>query len=264
MAKNFVPLPYLDLEEHGIEFTDLAFPVGFDEERLSVNIDAVRRTTRMAGLGLVAVHGASGPKSDFTPSVSGIDSQGTASLGVGLMQQKEKEVNGVRVLSRREQEVWAAYSTLNLPESFRYAPTIIRANVSERDERLRTNTKLKRGLMDPNGHSKFLNTVVSDGLLEATKQRREQIPGERFNRFNFFFGVGAVALNTINGPTAVARQAGIFIGIWGAGDVIVNQILAKKSGNNLTDAQISLLLGYDRYYASKFLAKTQRFVSAQK
>lgn len=53
--RNRVPLPDVPQFTDNIEFTSLGLPVGYDDERLLVNLDAIDRVRKIAGFGQLTV-----------------------------------------------------------------------------------------------------------------------------------------------------------------------------------------------------------------
>ncbi|MEZ6331115.1 MAG: hypothetical protein R3B12_03845 [Candidatus Saccharimonadales bacterium] len=101
VSEKFTPLPYIDPERDGLKLENLSFPVGFDEERIVVNTETVRRTARIAGLGGVTVMGAAGKTGEYSANIAGMSSDGSATLSSSIFKRRQSFINGFKV------ETWA-------------------------------------------------------------------------------------------------------------------------------------------------------------
>lgn len=216
-------------------------------------------------MGEVSAIGSQGKKTEYDTGVIGVDSQGTATLGAMQKSRKGEYINGVKVVDRMTQESWAHHDAPPLLDRFRYAPTEIIANTSERDEMLRSSKKYKKRLMDTAGHADFLGKVMSDGLREASRQRYKQSSRNRLDEAFVYWlvGLNTAELLLLRDITAIGR-IGILASILLAGDLAMAKSRSSYYGYDMKDAQVSALLGQDRRIGAYALAKTQRFVSYRK
>lgn len=253
---ELLPLPQVEPERDGISFEGLSFPVGFDEERLLVNPRTVQKVAHLAGLGGITIVGNKGEKSEDVIGISGISSDGSASMGLVGRKRKDKYINSVKVMSQAEAAIWTDEGLL--PAEYSYRPAFIVANLSERDEKLRTDDRYTQGLLDPKGHADFLNKTLSKGLIEAAQQRYKERNG--------------ALLSSIVAPVLGANTAASFImgspnmllfmfAMWGTADIslglIQNKILRCPP---LKQRQNSLVLGLDRKIGAQALATYSTFV----
>lgn len=254
---EYTPLPQIEPERDGVMFDKLALPVGFDQERLLINTASVRKVARLAGLGGIMVIGSKGQKSEDEFGISGIGADGSAFMNIVRRRQKSTYVNGVKVLNAFEMAVWTDEDML--PNEHSYRPALILANISERDEILRTDNRYKRGLLDPNGHANFLDTAISKGLHEAAKQRYVQKSGP-----GRVFTYGAIGLNAaVSIETQTPTSLLTMLGVWGAVDLGFGLYQKKTSHRPLKERQNSVLIGLDRKIGAQTLAQYSIFVQAR-
>ncbi len=76
-----VPLPEVNQYADELTIGNLGLPVGFDDERLLVNLRAFHRVRAVAGLGDISIVGTSGDVGGYDYQIGSTDESGTASLG---------------------------------------------------------------------------------------------------------------------------------------------------------------------------------------
>ncbi len=88
-----IPLPEVGEYTDDVIFGNLGLPVGFDDERLLVNLRGINRIRAIAGLGTVSIVGERGDISTYDYDVTG-SNDGAATLGAVSKQPKVKSSNG--------------------------------------------------------------------------------------------------------------------------------------------------------------------------
>lgn len=147
-----VPLPEVGKHTDDVVFGNLGLPVGFDDERILVNLRCINRVRAVAGLGSVSVIGEKGDTSSYDYNVTSMDS-GAATFGAVSKQNKTPASSG--------SVTFPTPSTL-----FGKADTTIAINNSEIEERLRTKHGTI-GLYEPVPRARELNAAVKTGLAHA-------------------------------------------------------------------------------------------------
>lgn len=148
---QYVPLPEVSSYTDEVIFGNLNLPIGFDDERLLVNVRAFNRVRAAAGLGRVSVHAESGVTPDFSATISGLDASGAASLGaVSRGEKRSSAIGNVRYPS--------AASMYDRPDAD------VSIDSSVMDESLRGST-----LRDPRPRARSLDRAVRVGLMDASR-----------------------------------------------------------------------------------------------
>lgn len=249
---NYVPLPSVDVEQHGIEFLSLGLPQGFDEERLEVNVNRVRQIAKIGGLGDVRVIGRTGEKTDDTPSVIGIDDNGTAMAGSRKYHRRQPVTDGVTLMTNPNTKY---IDLLGKPD------VEIGLNVSERDERLRTSKSIKRQL-DPVGHAETLGQTLSRGLHTAARLRHQGSASALIRHgmpSNMILPVASDIFEvTMTGHT-YARSLVLYGLLYGVGEFVYS----KSMGSTLGENNFTPLACLERRAAAQVLAKYSTLVKAR-
>ncbi|HVX23875.1 MAG TPA: hypothetical protein VG992_00835 [Candidatus Saccharimonadales bacterium] len=152
---RLVSLPEVSEYTDNVVFGNLGLPVGFDDERLQVNLRAFRRVQRVAGLATVSVVSAAGERDQFDFNISGVDADGAATMRGAAKRHKQP-------LSTGNTQFPADTTMFDNPD------VIIKVNTGEVEARTQTSEKYKKGLLDPKAQARFLDKAVRRGLTEAS------------------------------------------------------------------------------------------------
>ena len=148
-----VPLPYVADYTDDIVLGNLGLPVGFDDERLLVNLRGINHIRRLAGLGKTSIVGERGDTTSYDYDITSFDTSGTATFGA------KSKINRVNLVS--EGVKFPTASTLyGKPE------VTIKLNSAEIDERIRLHHGTN-GLFEAKPRAKLLNSAVQNGLASA-------------------------------------------------------------------------------------------------
>ena len=150
-----VPLPEVAEYTEDILFENLHLPVGFDEERLLVNLRAMEYVRKIGILDLVDVQSFRPERENYDAQTS-VASSGGAAMLIGV---------GKRQLGKLTQNEYTKD-----PDSFRL-DVDLRINTTEIEARIKDNEdKYEQGLVDPKAWAKYLNKSLKSGLTEAVYQ----------------------------------------------------------------------------------------------
>ena len=250
--QEFVPLPDVDPERDGIAFGSLGFPIGFDEERLLVNVGRVQTVTKIGGVGRVSVVGVTGEETTFAHNVSGVNSDGSASVGLGVFKNKQPVVNGVRIGEMPEQD-----------NQYVKPDVVVEVNTAERDRIL--SEKYKHGQLNPRGQAELLSRTMADGLATGVKLRQlNAMTGVEkiVSRFMFpFYTVGDVMAITEN---EVAYRASGLLALWGVGNVVIAKLTQPSPDTSIREAHHTATWGYERRFAAQALARYSTLIKVAK
>lgn len=148
-----VPLPEVEDYTDRIEFRNLGLPLGFDDEKMLVNLRAFQLVQIFSGLGSISIDGSTNNIESEAPEVASISSDGTASAAarVGL---------SYKALGR---------GTIQFPSGNSYigdADATVTLDTQEIDRRL---SSIKNGayLLSPKKRAKYFNSGVSSGLTDV-------------------------------------------------------------------------------------------------
>lgn len=151
-----VPLTNISEFTDEIVFGGLALPVGFDESKLHININAIQRVQKIAGLGAISIRAIEGSVERAAFEATGITRDGA--------------LTGGRLAVRDKGSLSAVKLKFPIGSSFFDKPTVvISANRSEMNERIFENKKdHAKSVNDPSVHAKYLNLAVREGLVKAS------------------------------------------------------------------------------------------------
>lgn len=150
LPRGFVPLPLIGEYTDTLSVHNLGFPVGFDEERLGVNLRGIERFAGCASIGAVEIYGASGQASDI--SINPVGNNFGVATAAGRVSATQQRLASGKISGRG------------------YHPTaIVKINTSEVAEQIRSDGKFRRGQFDPAAQAKYLDKGIKEGLGEAAK-----------------------------------------------------------------------------------------------
>jgi hypothetical protein len=191
-----VPLPDISTYSDMVTFGNLGLPVGFDDERVLVNLRAINRVRSIAGLGGVSIIGERGDTSTYDYNVTSMDTSGSATFGAVSKQNKTPLAQGNLTFD-------SGSSSFGKPE------VNIALNTSEAEERIKTQHGLS-GLYEAKPRAKYLNSAVKQGLADAVVDAN--IDKEKFKitarAYGFFAGLGLIGGGGVPRALAVGFIAG--------------------------------------------------------
>ncbi len=262
-----IPISQLNPEVHGLNFVNV-FPQGIDEDRIKVHVGRVNKVAMFGNLGGITVAGVVGKTADLTPEINGMDQNGNAFASLVGVKHKQPLGEGVAVISAKNcQGCSEAEVDPNTGEYYHRAPTIIVMNTNERDKRLRESKKYTKGLLDPLGHADTLNVLLSEGLSDAVKIRHRQSDPAHLAEMATLgsWGFGLVALQAQFGLPRASLLECLFIPI---SSLLTTEVIARKNektyGTHRSEMPATALLGFDRLFIARTLAKYSRFVEVAK
>ncbi|HSX15216.1 MAG TPA: hypothetical protein VLF40_00300 [Candidatus Saccharimonadales bacterium] len=166
---GFVPLPEVPEHTEHISLENLGLPIGFDEERLLVNVGAMERIRRAIGLGDIVVTAAY--LNDSMPAVDGVSESGVATMAKASFADLFQRPPGRAAL---ENEDWVKNSdglidrlAAELTASFIPRDAVLALDLRERDERFR---RAGKGVLDASLQAQFLSGSIKDGLYDANRK----------------------------------------------------------------------------------------------
>lgn len=262
-----IPLSRLDPDIHGLNFVNI-FPQGIDEDRIIIHINRLNNVALVGNLGGITVAGAISKAADTTPEINGIDQNGNAFAALIGIKRRQPLGEGVAVIAAKDcTECADAEANPNNGEYYHRAPTIIVMNTQERDRRLQESKKYQKDLMDPLGHADSLNALLSEGLSDAVKIRYRQSDPAHHKELATLgsAGFGLVALQAIYGLPTAALMTGLVIPI---SSLLTNEMVARRNeiiyGTHRSELPATALVGLDRLFIARTLAKYSRFVEVAK
>ena len=172
-----VPLPDVPRHTDDVIFGALDIPVGFDQDRVLINLRAFQRIRAVAGLGTISISAGKPEAEQFDADIDGIDVQGTASLrGIGRRQRNP-------LSSSRLQFPIPTFTVYGQPD------VSILVNNSEIESRVDESEKYPRGMADEKARSIYLNSAVIKGL--STAIRRANIDKDKGMASAFYLAITA-------------------------------------------------------------------------
>jgi hypothetical protein len=151
-----VPLPEVPHYTEDIVFGGLGLPVGFDQSSLIVNLRSFDRIRKVAGLATVNVFAASSDQEQFDAGITGVGSQGTATVGLAGKRTKKPVASGA-----------VDYHNSALQDIGATPSATIKIDNTEIETRIEEGEKYKKGVFDQQARAKFLNKAIKRGLSEA-------------------------------------------------------------------------------------------------
>lgn len=259
---RYVPLPEVDKYTDSLVFGNLGLPVGFDQERLLVNVPGINRIQKVAGLGMLSIIGYRGEREPDTYQISGVSHSGIATFG-GMFKSDKADLSDVEVDFPR------SVSIIDKPD------IKIKVNGAEIQERITEKPdKYPRGVFDPNAQAKYLNKSLKAGLYKANAHANVNSAKaiETLRIYGIFIGTGlysGVELSTIIPLTFLVSPAYFQI------SRSMDAAIALKKIDPLDDTRYrdvlksmrkSLFAGatLDRAIGGNVLTATTKFVKAQK
>lgn len=152
-----VPLPEIPRHTEEVIFGGLGLPVGFDQERLRVNLRAFERIRLTAGLGTVSIVAVESEAEPTDAGVTSIDKQGAATASFAGKRHRKPLASGL--VSEPQNNM----GLLCLPES-----TTVRLDNTEIESRIEESGRYKKGVFDATARAKYLNRAIKSGLSEAS------------------------------------------------------------------------------------------------
>lgn len=255
-----VPLPELGNYTDEVVFGNLGLPVGFDQERLLVNLRVINRVRAAAGLGIIAASTESPGTSPQDMAVLGLDGSGAATMGA--------------VSKRQQQRLSRSDLTFPRPSSAFGRPDVkIRINKSEIQERIREKNGVE-GEYSPKPVAKYLNAALKQGLESA-------IVDANFDMHKLHAAIPAysatgilIALNsklTGSDPAELALQTVVATPVLMSGTILFLAEIAHLQGKIDNPLELwkqfrkSLFFGPtpDRALAGAAMLNTARIISVQ-
>ena len=252
-----IPLPQVPEYTDDIIFGNLGLPVGFDYERILVNVRGINRIRSVAGLGVVSVIGEQGDTSTYDYGVTSVDQSGAATMSGSKKVHKEPTSEGS-----------VRFSSGN--PFFGKADTTITINTSEIRDRIRT----KEGagsLYEPSAVAKQLNKAVRHGLVGASvdanlDSRKALLSLRAYGLVNGFCLIAGAAPE--RGALLSLIGMPVFYNIAMFQEAVLMDILEKSSESPLQvwkKLRQGLIVPFtvDRTVAASGLAKTTRFIKSR-
>jgi hypothetical protein len=258
MSKNKLPrevfLPDVPTYTDEIVFGNLGFPVGFDNERILVNLRAFERVQAVAGLGNISIIGHRGENQPFEAQITSVDRSGAATLGAAGKRHKKPLGHGN-----------VAFPTTS--SFFDNPSAVIKVNFTELEAQIDEADKYAKGVFDPTAQSERINTGVKEGLREASYHAnfdREKA----IQALQYYGSMNMLGLGTGHGPLVSIGVSLV------AGPVATHLGIAKgasmKEDPNIKEAlqrfRSSLFAGCapDKYIAARGLIASHKFIKSRK
>jgi hypothetical protein len=151
-----VPLPEISQHTENIVFGGLGLPVGFDQERVTVNLRKLDYFRQAAGLNAISIVSTAGETEPTDATITSVNEQGAATVGL---------------LGKRVKTPLSS-TTLRYPVDndimFNRPNAVVKINNTELETRLEEKPeKYEKGAFDIKGRASFLNRAVKRGLAEA-------------------------------------------------------------------------------------------------
>lgn len=248
-----VPLPEVAQHTEDIVFGGLGLPVGFDQERLLINVRALDRFRKVAGLDTISIVADQGEAEPTDPGVTGVDSQGTATIGLAAKRTRKPLVSGKLQYPIPNNEVFGR------PDG------VVKVDNTELESRLEAKPKkYPKGPFDAKGRGKFLNAAVKRGLSEVNFDT------------SFSFTKGILAGSWVGSNAFTFFELGVPLPVVIASGVGANGLLASLNAyGHAADSQEfkqffmhhrhSLFYGItpDRYIAAQGILSARRLIKAR-
>jgi hypothetical protein len=257
MSESYVPLPEVPAHTDSLRFDNLRFPVGFDEERLLVNIPAFKRMRAAAGISELRITvGDSTDEQDISTVGSITPSGEAAAVAGGRIKYQPLATSNIGGSIISSEYGWFGGTVTKFPASIfldggRMRADMERASgpgqpVNERDADLRART---------------LNKAIRTGLIDAS--HRANLGMARIFQTGLLYGPFASYLMTNGMPLEPALLWG-----WGYQVLGVAQRIIKRGDETVNEAaasiRLSLVTGIapERYLAAAAVIGTHRFIKA--
>lgn len=155
---HFVPLPDVPAYTDEVEFGALGLPIGFDDERLLINLPAINRVRTIAALGGVSVYKVNGDSETLDFSIGSINGDGTATM-TGVRKTSHQPLSRGRLALPRDPSCAVVWN-----------PDVhVHINSAEADAKI-IDSKSPRGALDPKLQAQVLNDAIKKGLNQANHQ----------------------------------------------------------------------------------------------
>ena len=146
-----VPLPEVPQYTEDVVFGGIGLPVGFDQERLLVNLRALDRFRKVAGLNTISVVASQEDGEAVDPGIDAVDSQGTATISWAAKRTKKPLATSSVQYSVPNSEVYGR------PEG------VVRINNAELEKRIEAKPqRYPKGVFDAKARGKFLNLALKE------------------------------------------------------------------------------------------------------
>lgn len=263
-----VPLPKVGDYTSHVVFGNLGLPVGFDEEQLLVNLRGFQRVQKLAALGDITIHGATGESGTYEHNVDGINGDGSITLRGVAKRQKNPLSQGIVTYPEQRTIYGEDYS------SFYNKPDVtIKVNNAETHERIQENSdRFPRRDFDPSARAFFLNKAIRQGLVTASKDANVSNAKVKEGLQRYAIGVAIVYLlgsRSIQEAVALAAASGVGVGFISQVTNSMNESsslgYSERVARNMRTYRKSLFIGatFDRMIAGSTVASVTRFIKAQ-
>ena len=234
-----------------------SYCIQYDEERLLVNVSAMHRVQKVAGLACISITAYTGETSEYDVQISSINASGAATAS-------GRQKRTARPLSKGN--LTFPYSTSQVGSPMVH----IQINSSESDARLSRDDRYTKRELDPHGRAVILNQALRRGLLEAS--RDANIDYEKAKVTLRYYGV-FIGLGFLLGSS---NPWGIIPGVTAIGPVIRNLsyvrdlTLTTQKDDSIKDRWRELRqsafvgIAIDRYAAATAILASSKLITARK
>lgn len=253
---NFVALSEVNEHSERIIIGDMGLPVGFDQERLLVQLPRLERIASLACMSTLTLAGFRGDTSEYSYGIGGMSSDGVASA-------VSSKIISRAGLSDSDVDRQGE----DIPRGFRWSDASIKINNAEIEERIRSDgDKWDKNVFDEIARAKYMSDALQRGLIKSI--HTSIFPEEPF-------------VQTVTKSAALKALDVAWYDLWLPGNAqaafVVSTVISTLSpmlaamfyrsiGRELPPAQWSLSdkIHYDRYVAAQGLNAVSRLVRSRK
>ena len=252
-----VPLPEIPQHTEDIVFGTLGLPIGFDQERVLVNLRAIERVRRVAGFSVISVVSRDQSSELSDPGVTAVDASGTATMG--------------QAAKRRRQPLSVARLSYHDPDPLLhdFPDLTIHVDKSELENRVEEERdRYKQGAFDVQGRARYLNTAIGQGLVDASFDANLNL--EKLGLTVGLYGAMTMGEFAYGMPRpfvfALFAGAGVGLGAFPAIHAMMKLKDKDERAFALKQWRYSMFFGLtpDRFLAARGLITASRFVKARK
>jgi hypothetical protein len=243
-----------DVSEHTdrLDIGNLGLPSGLDVDAFQIHVWGLVKSAEYAGIGHVSLTGARGEATEYTYGAKNINSDGTATFSLAMIQRRAK------LSSNYNQPIRGSHV---LPRSYTWMSSAIEINNTAVEERIQEDgDKWTRGTVNPHARAKYMDKAVRYGLAQATKESLFSTPMHTNLEFALLAAMtyGAVASHS-------PLLDGIYGILWGPRQAIEDRLIhlgAKSLDVDLPPRKWTIvpLVPLDRFAAASVVARSTKFI----
>jgi hypothetical protein len=157
---RLVPLPEVNECSERIILGDMGLPVGFDQERLLVQLPRLERIAQLAGMGTLTIAGFRGDTTEYSYGVGGMSGDGVGAAVSSMVTSKAKM-----------HESSASQDNSEVPPYLHWHDGSVKINNVEIEERIKgDDEKWSKGVFDERARAKYMSSALQRGLMVATHE----------------------------------------------------------------------------------------------